>query len=113
MEQEEVTPNTILGDGELVHIEKFPSTSEILRRSAPWEKVHKAMNDFPAMQEILVENVKDRFNSMAAETVHKLAKAGLTVYRIMEATGLSARYVIDTMEVLGIEAERIKENGNG
>jgi hypothetical protein len=105
--------STILGDGELVHIEQFPSLGEVLRRSAPWEKVYRAMNDFPAMQEILVDNVKERLNSVAAETVHKLAKTGMSYLEISVDTGLTEDYVIQTMEALGIEASRIEENDHG
>lgn len=104
---------TILGDGELVHIEKFPSLGEILRQSKPWEKVYKAMKEYPDMQEILVTVVKDKMNTVATETVHKLAIAGMNYQEIADDTGLSTNYVIETLGALGSEWERQKEDGHG
>jgi len=102
-------------EGKLIHVKKldFPSLGQILKRSEPWCELYGAVKHIDVARETMIDNVKDKLNSVAAETVHRLGRAGLTINEIAIDTGLTENYVIQTMEALAIEATRQEEDDHG
>jgi len=108
---------TTEGSTSIAYLEVVPSLGDVLRQSEGWIDVFKALEENGDPEdniETMIENAKDKLNMVACETVHKLASTGMGHQEIADDTGLSKNYVLDTMEVLGIEAKRLrKENDHG